>query len=243
MVNFACEKKVYMEITKDIGRICQHLVKIGWVEASAGNLSYRMDKSEHIECENTWYDLGFELEHLKGHQILVTGSGTRMREIQYLPDENMVIVFISADGRRYAYQPLAKEKQQLKPTSELFMHLHIHDRLLRDKATDRVVLHAHITDFIVLSHCEPELHSALLTKKLQNIHPEMDLLIPEGAGVISFLSSGSLALATEAAEVLSEYPVAVMMKHGGIATGPNFDIAMDRLELINKLISIFLRIR
>lgn len=232
-----------MEITQDIGNVCSHLVQRGWVEASAGNLSYLMKGSEHKECRNTWYDLGFELNHLKGHQILITGSGTRMRQIQHQPDKNLVVVFISGDGRRYAFQSLSEKTPNLKPSSELFMHLHIHDRMLKDKSSDRVILHAHITDFIVLSHREPELNSELLTQKLRNIHPEMDLLIPEGAGIIPFLSSGSLDLARSAAEVLSEYPVAIMMKHGGIATAPDFEIAMDKLELINKLVSIFLRLR
>lgn len=232
-----------MKITHDIGRVCRHLVARGWVEASAGNLSYLMEESEYQECKSTWYELGFELQQLRGKQLLVSGSGTRMREMQYEPEDSMVIVFISGDGRRYASQPLKKDRKGLKPTSELFMHLHVHDRMLKDKSADKVVLHAHITDFIVLSHREPELHSDLLTQKLRNIHPEMDLLIPEGAGVISFLSSGSLELAREAADVLSEYPAALMMKHGGIATGPDFAIAMDRLELINKLVSIFLRLR
>ncbi|MFW6224372.1 MAG: class II aldolase/adducin family protein [Bacteroidota bacterium] len=232
-----------MKITHDIGRVCRHLVARGWVEASAGNLSYLMDETEHMECRGTWYQMGFKLDKLKGRQVLVSGSGTRMREMQYEPEDSLVIVFISGDGRRYASQPLKKESKGLKPTSELFMHLHIHDRLLKDNSPDRVVLHAHITDFIVLSHREPELHSELLTTKLRNIHPEMDLLIPEGAGVVSFLSSGSLNLAREAAEVLSNYPAALMMKHGGIATGTDFAIAMDRLELINKLVSIFLRLR
>ncbi|MFW6019388.1 MAG: rhamnulose-1-phosphate aldolase [Bacteroidales bacterium] len=232
-----------MEITKEIGRVAGHLVDRGWVEASAGNLSYLMDESEYVECKSTWYNMDFELEYLKGKQILVTGSGTRMREIQYNPDDNMVIVFISADGKRYAYQPLTGINKLMRPTSELFMHLSVHDRLIKEDSIDRVVLHAHITDFIVLSHREPELNSELLTQKLRNIHPEMDILIPEGAGVVTFLSSGSLDLARQAADVLSKYPAALMMKHGGIATGPDFDIAMDRLELINKLVSIFLRLR
>ncbi|MGM0612787.1 MAG: class II aldolase/adducin family protein [Bacteroidota bacterium] len=232
-----------MKITKEIGRVAGHLVDRGWVEASAGNLSYLMDESEYVECESTWYDLDFELEYLRGKQLLVTGSGTRMREIQYEPEDNMVIVFISADGKRYAYYPLTDSDIYMRPTSELFMHLFVHDRLLKEDSRDRVVLHAHITDFIVLSHREPELNSELLTQKLRNIHPEMDILIPEGAGIVSFRSSGSLDLARQAADVLSEYPAALMMKHGGIATGPDFDIAMDRLELINKLVSIFLRLR
>lgn len=232
-----------MEITQDIGRIAGHLVDRGWVEASAGNLSYLIDESEYVECNSTWYDLEYELQYLKGKQLLVTGSATRMREIQYNPDDRMVIVFISTDGKRYAFQALTNTNFFMRPTSELYMHLLVHDQLLSNGSGDRVVLHAHITDFIVLSHREPELDSELLTQKLRNIHPEMDLLIPEGAGVVSFLSSGSLNLAKQAADILSEYPAALMMKHGGIATGPDFDIAMDRLELINKLVSIFLRLR
>ncbi|MFO8054679.1 MAG: class II aldolase/adducin family protein [Bacteroidales bacterium] len=230
-------------VMQEIAETCRHIVSKDWAEASAGNLSCLINSDDQTVCHSTWYDLGYCLEHLKGRQLLVSGSGTRMREMQHDPAAGLLIIFISADGRRYAFQQLQNQNTgRIKPTSELLMHLYVHETLLRAQSPDRVVVHAHITDFILLSHKEPGMNSTMLNDKLRNIHPEMDLIMPEGAGVVPFLASGSYQLAKETAEVIAEFPVAVMTKHGGIATGNNFAIAMDRLELINKLVSIYLRL-
>jgi rhamnulose-1-phosphate aldolase len=117
------------------------LDKRGWAEANAGNISLRIGNISNNYYKK--YQLG-ELQnfqktftHLSNQVIIVTGAGTRMRDVKRKPERYLFILKINEAGNMFQQIISNKTNKNLKPTSELISHLYIHNMLLANKREER----------------------------------------------------------------------------------------------------------
>ena len=75
--------------------------------------------------------------------LLVTGAGTRMRDIENNVFKNVCIIRFSEDGTGYHTINDDVFNSNLIPTSELPTHLAIHQLLKKQGGIQKAVLHTH----------------------------------------------------------------------------------------------------
>ena len=155
---------------------------------------------------------------LDADRLLVTPTGRRKDELE--PDE-LVVVRIG-DAERDA-----RSISGLAPSSDLAIHLAVHAA----RPDIAAVAHAHLPASMALT--------------LAGEYPDPASL-PETAELLSRLpfvalgEMGSAELAGRIAERLAEGPepypgAALLERHGAVAVGPDLEMAVDRLELIEVL--------
>ena len=155
---------------------------------------------------------------LDAGRLLVTPTGRRKDELEA---DDLVIVWIGHADRE------SQSRTGLRPTSDLAIHLAIHDA----RPEIGAVAHAHLPAAMALTVANELPDPAAL--------PETAILLPRlplvGVGV-----PGSTELAARVAGALTEPPeplaTAVLLeRHGAIAIGGDPAEAVDRLELVEVL--------
>ena len=137
--------------------------KMGWNEANGGNFSWRLPTDEvkgilarHYPELQPGPGVSMPLDEpdLDGEYFLVTGSGQFFRHAIEHPNQVFGIVQIVDGGR--AWRQVWGFSSGAKPTSEFATHLVAH--AVRKRVSDgreRMILHAHLPEFIALSFLEP----------------------------------------------------------------------------------------
>lgn len=155
---------------------------------------------------------------LDADRLLVTPGGRRKDELE---SDDLVVVWIGHPDRD------PRSASGLPPTSDLAIHLAIHDA----RPDIAAVAHAHLPASMALTVAGELPDPAAL--------PETAMLLPRlplvGLGV-----PGSLELAARIVGALSEPPeplaTAILLeRHGAIAVGRDPAQAVDRLELVEVL--------
>ncbi len=160
-------------------------------------------------------NLSFRLD---ADRLLVTPSGRRKDELE--PDD-LVVVWMNHPERE------ERSRTGLRPTSDLALHLAIHDA----RPDIAAVAHAHLPASMALTLAgETPDPSAL---------PETALLLPR-LPFVTFGVPGSTELAGRVAAAIAEppmpMPTAVLLeRHGAIAVGLDPIEAVNRLELVEVL--------
>ncbi len=209
----------------------------GWAEASAGNMSVRLAEKFTFQASGS-IALGRKYPDLAGSTVLITSSGSRMRYIASKnPEDHCVLITISEDGTSYAVSG-----GKGKPSSELEMHLMIHDHFASEGKDITSLIHAHPDAVIALMHLENFKNAADINRMLSGIHTEAELLIPEGVGFTGVKKPGSSELAQIVFEQIKTASVVLMEKHGCISAGKNLDDALDKIEFVNKAAEIYFRL-
>ena len=120
-------KKNFNSVVRLMTEAAGYLWEKGWAERNGGNISYNVSEFkklfEDISPLSVELDGGVYVPSLAGALLLVTGTGTRMRDLASDPMANMAVIRICDDGRHYV---ILAEKP-VRPTSELPSHLAIHD--------------------------------------------------------------------------------------------------------------------
>ncbi|MFA6923708.1 MAG: rhamnulose-1-phosphate aldolase [Bacteroidales bacterium] len=235
------------EIKKAINEIAETgklLWQKGWAERNAGNISVRMEKhfyeseENNIKTHKRFYKLGNKFANLSGKIFLVTATGGRMRDIEKNPNENILTIKISDKGDGYCI--LSDTNNKILPTSELIVHLLIHQELLKNKSSEiKAIIHTHPTELIALTHVKKYADERNLNKLIKSIHPENTMFVKEGVGFIPFLLPGSYDIAEATVESLQKHKLAVWEKHGCFAVGKSISSAFDIIDMINKSAKIF----
>ncbi|MDD5570560.1 MAG: rhamnulose-1-phosphate aldolase [Bacteroidales bacterium] len=233
-------KRAIKEIT-ETGKL---LWQKGWAERNAGNISIRIEKYIHdneeknLKTKKTFYKLNNKLTNLSGKVFLVTATGSRMRDIGKNPDESILTIKISDKGD--GYYILSNTKNKILPTSELIVHLLIHQELLKNKLHEiRAIAHTHPTELIALTHIKKYADEKNLNKLIKSIHPENTMFVNEGVGFIPFLLPGSYDIAEATVKSLQKHKLAVWEKHGCFAVGKTVSAAFDIVDMVNKSAKIF----
>lgn len=155
---------------------------------------------------------------LDGERIVVTPTGRRKDE---LAADDLVVVRIGHDERA------ARSSSGLAPTSDLAIHLAVHAA----RPDIGAVAHAHLPASMALTLAGEVPDPAAL--------PETAHFIPR-LPYLPFAPMGSAELARAIADALTEGPepppgAVLLERHGAVAVGPDLDVAVDRLELVEVL--------
>jgi rhamnulose-1-phosphate aldolase len=210
----------------------------GWAERNAGNLSINItgdiirrmpDLSAPVVRLSRRYQL------LAGQILLVSRTGSRMRDIAVRPGTGTGLLQISSDGRSYMSSDPA-----FRPTTELPTHLAIHEHLLRSGSADRAVLHTHPDECIALTHMIDCRNSGKINRILSSMIPETVIVNPRGVGCLPFAMPGSEGMAAGTVRLLKKSPVVLWEKHGVLAVGENIIEAFDLIDTVNKAAKLYL---
>jgi rhamnulose-1-phosphate aldolase len=238
------QKKEVKPAFNQIAGIAQYLWDRGWAERNAGNFSINVtgffsEKERNRLSGFPSFPLSKRYPGLTGTLFLLSGSGTRMRDMAKNPSENICFVYISDSGSAYHIINENPENSALKPTSELATHLAIQQQLLQTTSSEKVVLHAHVTELIALTHLAPYTSEAAINSLVWGMHPETSLFLPDGVGFIPFKLPGSENIAMATLKGFEKHKVVLWEKHGCMAIGNSIDEAFDNLDLLAKSAKIY----
>ena len=218
----------------------------GWAAANAGNLSFdvtEMLPAPEASGSGAATPFGAAYPELAGRRILVTGAGTRMRDLAREPDAGCGILHCTGDGAGYRVAWRADPSARFTPTSELPSHVAIHAALRRRGAPHRAVVHTHPTELLALSH-EPALAAeGRLAHALRAMAPEMVVVVPGGLAVVPYAVPGTVAQGDAAGAAMEGHDVALWVKHGAVGVGRDFADAFDLLDTVNMAARMLLLCR
>lgn len=233
-------------VIKNFVRMCEDGWKQGWHERNGGNLSYRMTKTEVLDCiENfdmsgEYRPLGISAPNMAGEHFLVTGSGKYMRNVPLCPEENLCIVRIDESGSMFkVVWGLTKGGN---PTSELSSHILNHS--VKAELTEgrcRVMYHAHPENVVALSYVLP-LNDRAFSRALWQSETECAMVFPQGVGVVGWCLPGGTELAEESSEKMKCYDAVVWAHHGLFCSGEDFDSTFGLMHTVEKAAAICVKV-
>jgi rhamnulose-1-phosphate aldolase len=229
-----------LEETREFRDVAEVLYAKGWAEASAGNMSLRLSVlpqtiSKLLPDPQRIYENALDMTDLIGDFFLITGSGTRMRDIAHEPEKGLCLIKILDDRRFW----LIDGSEKL--SSEWPTHAGLHSLFKENRKGERAVVHCHPLSLIALSHIfssEKEMNERIF--RLQH---ETRLFVPEMLGLIPYAVTGSKPLAKACKEKLKKFRLALWDKHGVIACGKSLNQALDRIEVVEKAAAIYLQLK
>lgn len=219
-----------------IGECGRHLADIGASEGAAGNISVLLPSTMSVPKELLKESLAptpIECPNLVGRTILVTGSGTRLREIQLDPYANLACLEILPDGREMRVRSSDRRLFE-HPTSELNTHLAIHERFGSECLEfPHTVIHAQPLYLTYLSHIARYQETNYLNRHIMRWQAETVIFVPEGVGVLPFLPPGSSQLQAATLSQMEVHRVVLWGKHGVIArSNGSIKKAADLIEYV-----------
>jgi len=240
-------KKVKKEVTEailSISEVAGYLWENGWAERNAGNISVNIShyagKQSIRDTDSPHFDLDCKYADLAGEVLIVSGTGTRMRDLAVNPIENLLIIKIDKTGEGYSViSPIMKNKSLVMPTSELATHLSVHEMFIKTGSMNKVVLHSHVTELIALTHITEFCDTNRINNLIFGMHPETRMFIPGGVEFIPFLKPGTKEIAESTVNALNKRDIAIWEKHGVFAAGPDILEAFDMLDILAKAVSIY----
>jgi len=237
------KNKTLNSTLREVSEIAGYLWQKGWAERNAGNIS--VDVSHQVEFESgfpdscPFFELPLSFSMLGGKCFLVSGTGKRMRDLARKPKNNLVLVKLNAEASGYWLVPLHEKDDSIMPTSELLAHLGIHQMISSRGSAERVVLHAHVTELIALTHVDEFCDQDTLNGVLWSMHPETIVFVPKGVGFVPYTLPGTPEIAEKTIEVLHMHDVAVWEKHGVFAIGKSAGDAFDKMDIVAKSAHIY----
>lgn len=219
-------------------RLCWQL---GWNEANGGNLSWRLPADEArtliaraVPGQAPGPDVALPAPHpdLDGEIFLVTGSGQFFRHGMDRPDQVFGIVEITAAGT--AWRKLWGFAGGARPTMEFPTHLVGHAvRKRLSGGRERIILHAHTPELVVLSYVK-SLDSRALTRALWGKMPECLVLFPDGIRIVPPLMPSTVEIAEASAQEMEHSRVILWQQHGIFVSEETPDKAFALVETIEK---------
>lgn len=219
--------------------------KMGWNEANGGNFSWRLPTQEiegilarhYAELQpGPTVPMPIDEPNLDGEYFLVTGSGQFFRHALERPNQVFGIVQIVEGGT--AWRQVWGFTSGARPTSEFATHLVAH--AIRKRLSDgreRMILHAHLPEFIALSFLE-DLDSRALTRALWEKMPECIVIFPDGVRVVPLLLPGTVEIAEASALELEKSRIISWSHHGIFVSEESPDKIFGLVETIEKAAAI-----
>ena len=232
MTRFSYEKEL-----ADFQATAKWLARRGWSEAAGGNMSMRLHALADLH-EDDHVRLPIEVPHLAGMAILLTGSGTRAREIGENAVPHVGLYKIADDGRHYGW--IAGNQN---PSMELPAHLAIHNALEAHRPEDKAILHTHPVSLISLCHVPGFETGQVISDTVLSLQSEARLILPEGVGFVPHALPGSLELGLKSAELVARHHLVMWQYHGVLATGRTLAGGFDKLEVLEKSARIYWQLR
>jgi rhamnulose-1-phosphate aldolase len=217
--------------------VAEWLVRRGWAEANAGNMSLRLEHPStplwHGPVED--YPLPMVFPSLDGLHFLVTATRSRARDLPSAPAKTTGLLKIVDEGRSMRILWGAGP-----PTSEFPAHLAIHAMCLEKRPEMRAVLHTHPPYLIAMSHLPAMQEPCALDNALRKIHPEVSIQIPDGIDIMDYRIPGSVELGLATRDALVNRNLVVWPMHGVVSVADDIDRALDQVEIVEKAALIYL---
>jgi len=221
-------------VIEDMANAGKTLSAMGASEGAAGNLSVYLEPGQQVPSEFYAAEtivLPEPVPELAEAWFVVSGSGTRMRDITSNPGGCLALLLVAQGGLRATlYQ--AKTRNYSRITSEFNSHLVVHRSHVRDKGLKyHAVVHAQPRKLTYLSHVTAYQDENYLNRRLLRWQPEAILNFPEGLGLIAFQVPGQRELMEANLRVLRERRLAIWAKHGVMArSSHSVQAAVDLIE-------------
>ncbi len=244
-------------IIEEIQDISGFLWEKGWAERNAGNFSIKLNLNlsglldqtgllssyPAAKCKDIQELSGFKnLTALASSSILISKSGSRMRDMQKHPFKNLLLLIIDNDAKSCQFIDLDESSNGF-PTSELSTHLAVHNRMIEEEYSEKVLLHCHLTELIALTQIKEFTDEKALNKLLWNMHPETLLFIPEGVGLVPFNIPGTKEIADLSMEKFHKHKILCWEKHGCLSIGKDLSSAFDLMDIAAKAATIFFKVK
>jgi rhamnulose-1-phosphate aldolase len=227
----------------DVALVAGFLWERGWAVKNGGNISVDISGEVDISASELTRFPYKALEHaypdLSQMFLLVTGAGTRMREVENNLFRNVCIIRFSEDGTGYHTITDNGFNSNLIPTSELPTHLAIHQLLKKQGGIQKAVLHTHPDELIAMTLIPGFYDETRLNKVLFSVQPEAVIANPNGIGFIQYTLPGTEHLAETTITSLQRHPIILWGKHGCIAVGKDVQDAFDLIDVMNKSAQLF----
>jgi rhamnulose-1-phosphate aldolase len=154
---------------------------------------------------------------LAGGFVVVTGSGTRLRDLATAPEACVGVVQIHADGLTGTlYSSPARSFKRV--TSEWNTHLGVHqDRVALTGTKDHFAVHAQSPNLVFLSHNRAYQDQAFFNAQVLRWEPESIINLPSGIGVLPYLLPGSEGMMAANVASMREHRMTLWGKHGVMA--------------------------
>ena len=227
----------------DIALVAGFLWERGWAVKNGGNISVDITGEVGVNTSKLnrfpYKRLARSYSGLSQMSLLITGAGTRMRDVKNDPFNNLCIIRFSNDGDGYhiIYDDIFNSN--LIPTSELPTHLAIHELLKKQGGKQKAVLHTHPDELVALSLIPDFSKESRLNKILFSTQPESVIANPNGVGLVQYILPGTEQLAEKTVASLQHHPIIMWRKHGCIAVGKDVQEAFDLLDVMNKSAKLF----
>jgi rhamnulose-1-phosphate aldolase len=231
-------------LLQEVAEVAGYLWDRGWAERNAGNMSVNVTSllpSGELNSLTAFptIELPGKPTELGGNLLLITGSGTRMREAALDPGSNVCFLYIAPGSARGHIICRCNKSGSLKPSSELPTHLAIQQQLARTNSPERVVLHSHVLELIALTQLPRFRSEEAINTTLWGMHPETVALIPDGVGFVPYTLPGTGKMAEKTVESLRNHKVVVWEKHGCMAVSSSLKEAFDTLDILAKSVRIW----
>ena len=229
---------------KEIGDTSANMYRLGWNERNGGNISYMLTKEEvepYCDLNKTIRKLPLDVAfpELASKYFLVTGTGKYFKNISDDPEKNLGLIRISDDGT-FSHL-LWGFSDGGTYTSEIHMHLGAHMQRLKTDPNQRVVVHAHPTNIVSMTHIFPW-DEREFTRTLWQMCTECIVIFPEGVAVLPWMVSSNAKIGMASAEKFKDFRILVWALHGCTATGDSLDEAFGLLETVEKGAEIYMNI-
>jgi rhamnulose-1-phosphate aldolase len=234
--------KELQNVVSEIAEISGYMWERGWAERNAGNFTIDVTGLLPADMYNSnrflTVPLPFAQTELAGRSFIVKVTGAAMRNVARNPKKHLLLITIAEDLS--GYQVLwGGEGINSKPTSEFISHLKIHQYLRRNNMPLTVFLHTHPPHLIALSQIEKYLKEEIINHLLITMHPEVEIVIPNGVGVAPYRCPGSEELADVTVAALEKHQIILWEKHGCAAVAANIADAFDYIDIMEKAATIF----
>jgi len=233
------------EIKEEIQKVSGYLWSKGWAESNAGNISYNVTHLLTGIIDSLDFEPPVELKTpfpaLNKNIIIVTGTGTRMRDVAVDTYKNACFVQIINDGESWRQVQKPELQHPIMPTSELPTHLAIHNMLIEENRKEKVIVHTHPDNLIALTHINEFCNEERINNMLWSIQPETCVFIHDGVGFVPYLPTGSEELANATIKKFENHRVALWEKHGCLAIGETANQAFDLIDIVDKSAGIFFK--
>lgn len=154
---------------------------------------------------------------LAGYTVIVTGSGTRLRDLSTDPADNLGAVVVH-DGGTSGTLHYRRGGNFRRPTSEFNSHLAVHqDQVAARKIPFHALMHAQPPHLVMLSHLPTHSNFTDFNRAVFRWQPETIVHLPEGIGYLPFMLTGSEELMEGNVRVLTDHQVALWQQHGVMA--------------------------
>ncbi len=228
---------------KEIQNTTSNMYRLGWNERNGGNISMLLSEEELIHYLDLTHvireiPLSVPCPELAGRYFIITGTGKYFKNIKENPSFNLGIIRISADGKTteliWGYEDGGRF------TSEITMHLGAHIQRLHVDSEHRVVMHAHPTNLIAMTHIH-ELDEKEFTKSLWRTCTECIVIFPDGVAVLPWMVSSSDSIGLASSKKFHNFRVLVWGLHGLTVTGRTLDEAFGLAETVEKAAEIYMK--